>query len=341
MESIAEAVQLTRNATHPGDHDQAWQLVTKAAEDPQAASELGFALVRSPDPAERKIGFDLLGCLARADATPAERVLSACLDLVGSETDDSVQSALARALGCTGDERAVPALLSLADHPDEDVRRQVAWSLPMGREDDDSVIDALIRLSADPEDEVRDWATFALGTQCQADGVAIREALWARVDDPYTEAREEAVAGLARRRDRRILPYVERVLDNGAAADRMFRAIACLGDPALLPHLADFDNDENGGDDVIAQALRECDPGTRAVRDAFAADLTEALHALIPDLDFGVYGEICEPGLTLSARENSYHWSIDHLRPRATGDASTAATLVAANLTPERAAQPT
>ncbi len=326
MELIAEAVELARNATHPGDHDQAWQLVTKATEDPETASELGFTMVRSLDAAERKIGFDLLGCLVHTDESLPDRVLSACLDLIPSETDHSVQAAIARALGCTGDERAVPELLRMADHPDEDVRYYVAWSLPMGCEEDDAVIEALIRLSADPEDEVRDWATFALGTQCQADSTAIREALWARVDDQYTEAREEAIAGLARRRDRQIAPHVERILDRGGVSGRMFTAVACLGDPALVPYLEDY-----VGDDV-AEALRECNSEARAARDAFAADLTQALHSHMPGLDFGVHGEICEPGLTLSACDDTYHWSVEQLRDRAGGDPLRAADLVADQL---------
>ncbi|MGI5487771.1 HEAT repeat domain-containing protein [Microtetraspora malaysiensis] len=294
MELIAEAVELTRNATHPRDHDQAWQLVEKATEDPEAASKRGFAMVRSLDAAERKIGFDLLGCLVHTDESLSERLLSACLDLIGLEADHSVQAAIARALGCTGDERAVPELLRMAAHPDESVRFYVAWSLPMGGEKNDAVIEALIRLSADPEDEVRDWATFALGTQCHADSTAIREALWARVDDQYTEAREEAIAGLARRRDRRITPHVKWILDREGVTYNMFTAIACLGDPALVPYL------ENYEEEAVAEALRECDPEARAARDAFAASLIWALHSRMPDLDFGVYSEICEPGLTLS-----------------------------------------
>ncbi|MFI6910358.1 HEAT repeat domain-containing protein [Nonomuraea sp. NPDC050394] len=326
MELIAEAVELARNATHLGDHDQAWQLVKKAAEAPENASELGFTMARSLDAAERKIGFDLLGCLVHTDESLPDRVLSAGLDLIASETDHSVLAAIARALGCTGDERAVPGLLRMADHPDEDVRFYVAWSLPMGCEGNDAVIEALIRLSADPEDEVRNWATFALGSQCQADSTAIRGALWARLDDQYTEAREEAIAGLARRRDRRVIPHVERILERGGVGGTMFTAVACLGDPALVPYLEDY-----AGDDV-AEALRECDSEARAARDAFAADLTRALHSRMPGLDFGVYGEICEPGLTLSARENTYHWSVEPLLDRAGGDPLRAADLVAGHL---------
>ncbi|MFI6316530.1 HEAT repeat domain-containing protein [Nonomuraea sp. NPDC050556] len=319
MELIAEAVELTRNATYPGDFDQAWDLVTKAAEAPEAASELGFVMVRSLDAAERKIGFDLLGWLVHTDASLPARVLSVCLDGILSETDPSVQAAIARALGCTGEKRAVPELLRLAEHPDEDVRLYVAWSLPMDCEDDDAVIAALIRLSADPEDEVRDWATFALGTQCKADSPAIREALWARVDDQYTEAREEAIAGLARRRDRRISPHVGQLLDRGGVSDLMFAAIACLGDPALVPYLEGYEGD------AASEALRECDPVARAARDAFAADLVQALYDRMPDLDFGVYGERCEPGLRLSAHQ---HWSVDQLGERTGGDPRQAAELI-------------
>ncbi|GAA2207416.1 hypothetical protein GCM10009850_028740 [Nonomuraea monospora] len=206
MELIAEAVELIRNATCPGDHDQAWELVAKATDDPVPASRLGFSLLSSDDRVERKVGCDLLGSLAQVDASLREPVLFAVLGLLASETDHAVHASIARALGCTGDERAVPGLLRLAGHPDGDVRAYVAWSLPISPDADDAVIEVLIRLSADPEDEVRNWATFALGTQCEADGAAIRDALWARVGDAYGEVREEAVAGLVRRGDRRIVP---------------------------------------------------------------------------------------------------------------------------------------
>ncbi|MFF5212356.1 HEAT repeat domain-containing protein [Streptosporangium sp. NPDC000396] len=327
MELIAEAVELTRNATCPGDHDQAWELVTKATEDPETASELGFSMLSSPDRAERKIGCDLLGSLAQIDESLREPVLFAVLELLTSETDHAVHASIARTLGCTGDERAIPELLRLADHPDEDVRDYVASSLPMSRDASDAVVEVLIRLSADPEDDVRNWATFALGTQCQADSMAIREALWARVDDEFSEVREEAIAGLARRRDRRIVPHAARLLDIGGFSGHTLTAIACLGDPALVPYLEEYEEDE-----AVAEALRECDPEARAARDAFAADLAEALHARMPELDFGVCGEICEPGLVLSLCGNTRHWSVEPLRDRAGGDPRRAAELVAGEL---------
>lgn len=64
-----------------------------------------------------------------------------------------------------------------------------------------AAIDTLIELMEDINEDVRDWATFALGSQCDVDFVEVREALRKRLDDPFEDARSEAVWGLARRKD--------------------------------------------------------------------------------------------------------------------------------------------
>ncbi|MEV6160132.1 hypothetical protein AB0L53_58335 [Nonomuraea sp. NPDC052129] len=171
--------------------------------------------------------------------------------------------------------------------------------------------------------------------------------------NPVERHRQEAIAGLARRRVRRIAPHVIRVLENGAVSGRMLAAIACLGDhPHLLPYVelyADDDGDEELVEAMrqhdsqtrasftpnpceLAEALRECDPEARAARDAFASDLTEVLHVRLPELDFGVYGEICEPGLTLVARGQTLCWPVESLYEKAGGDPGRAAEMVATDL---------
>jgi HEAT repeat protein len=73
-------------------------------------------------------------------------------------------------------------------------------------------ISALIELMEDGNGEVRNWATFELGIAyvdqgpgrlgTPRDSVEIRDALSKRLKDPLPEVREEAIWGLARRRDR-------------------------------------------------------------------------------------------------------------------------------------------
>lgn len=59
---------------------------------------------------------------------------------------------------------------------------------------------------------MRDWATFGLGQQCDLDTHEIREALVARLNDPDDDTRDEAIMGLARRKDARAIPAIEREL---------------------------------------------------------------------------------------------------------------------------------
>ena len=69
-------------------------------------------------------------------------------------------------------------------------------------------IDTLLQLMRDSDSDVRDWATFGLGTQSDADSLAIREALFARFQNEDEDTRAEAVVGLAKRKDLRALPVV-------------------------------------------------------------------------------------------------------------------------------------
>ncbi len=75
-------------------------------------------------------------------------------------------------------------------------------------------IATLIELMDDAEDNVRDWATFELGTQCEVDTPAIRDALRKRLTDSYEEARSEAIWGLARRKDEQGLGLLLKRLDS-------------------------------------------------------------------------------------------------------------------------------
>ena len=78
---------------------------------------------------------------------------------------------------------------------------------------DARAIAALIELSSDPDYDVRNWATFGLGSQIDTDTPAIREALWARLEEPEDEVRGEAWVGLARRGDVRVAAALLRELE--------------------------------------------------------------------------------------------------------------------------------
>lgn len=130
-----------------------------------------------------------------------------------------------------------PAVLSRFAHdPDWQVRDAAVHAL-FGRSDDES-ISAQILLSRDEVDIVRDWATFGLSTQTRADTAEVREALLARLSEVDAEIRGEALIGLARRHDLRVLPYLERELAGEFHGSWCLEAARELALPSLSPLLA-------------------------------------------------------------------------------------------------------
>jgi HEAT repeat protein len=74
------------------------------------------------------------------------------------------------------------------------------------------------------DDDFRDWATFGLGVQGDMDSVEIREALVRRLNDPDEDVREEAMVGLAKRKDERAVPALLPALEQPDISDRVSEA---------------------------------------------------------------------------------------------------------------------
>jgi len=132
-----------------------------------------------------------------------ERCAEILLEMLAQERSDSVLASIIFALGHLHDPRAVEPLVRLNTHPDAHVRYAVVSSLC--GEAASQAIAAMITCSSDPDRDVRNWATFGLGAQIDTDTPAIREALVARLDEADEEIRREAIVGLARRGDFRVL----------------------------------------------------------------------------------------------------------------------------------------
>ncbi|MGW0576643.1 HEAT repeat domain-containing protein [Streptomyces sp. NPDC002920] len=129
------------------------------------------------------------------------------------------------------------ALIAQAGQLDAGDRAEAACGLATavtGREDDPAV-GALIRLTQDAAPDVRDQATFAPGTPAPTDGPAVRAAPRARLDDSDPDTREEAVRGLALRRDPRAVPLLTGLLAADSAHPHTFRAVPEGGPIDWLP----------------------------------------------------------------------------------------------------------
>ncbi|MBL8216247.1 MAG: HEAT repeat domain-containing protein [Bryobacterales bacterium] len=210
------------------------------------------AWIRSDDPLRRVRGLDVMAQLGKTIGNPYHSFPEEAFEVVAQALEgeceaDPLESAIS-ALGQIGDERAIPLIAAFHRDPNDCIRLRAAIAL--GRFADTApAIEALLTLMEDPDGVVRDWATFGLGVQGHQDTAAIRDALCRRLPDEDDCAREEAIVGLARRQDTRVLPKLLEALQQPEISHRIIEsAYTMLG--------MDTDRGEWSGQDYI-NALRE------------------------------------------------------------------------------------
>jgi HEAT repeat protein len=194
----------------PDEDEHVWEpaLSELQARPTRETFEAATALLASDLMPARELGVEILGALGGSGSDLArpfrEETVVMLLDLLTRENEPRVLESLGYAFGHLDEPRGIAPLCALAAHPESRVRSAVVHGLL--RHEDQRAASALIQLSADESSDVRNWATFGLGTQITLDTPAIRDALVARLDDGHSEAREEAMYGLAMRLDPRAIP---------------------------------------------------------------------------------------------------------------------------------------
>lgn len=254
-----EVLSLAQRALTATDDEARWDAV-RALQDrgDRGVLDAGLALLASAVPEERELGVDLLGQGQAAVKTFHAEAVAGLLSVLERERHAAVLAAICAALGHRHDRRTVPALARLRHHPAPQVRFAVAVAL--GGYDEAPAIRALIDLSRDADADVRDWATFGLGSQTDADTPAVRSALARRLADEDPDTRGEAMVGLARRKDRRVLEPLLADLAVPHTGSLVLEAARELADPQL--HTALVRLREHPGVDarLLEEAIKACTP---------------------------------------------------------------------------------
>lgn len=181
----------------------------------------------SEDSLKRARGIDVLAQLGKTAEQPRnsfpEESYSVVTNLLKRENDVRPLSSAIAALGHLDNPQAVPLIARFYAHTNTEIRFSVACALGSFPNDPLSV-KALLTLMSDTVEDVRDWATFGLGVQGHADSADIRYALVQRLDDPNEDVREEAMVGLSKRRDSRVLTRLLPALEQPTMTDRVIEA---------------------------------------------------------------------------------------------------------------------
>lgn len=225
--------------------------------------DLAVDLTKSTDASERMLGADILASIGVPDKILSSECVDALTKMLVADEDHDVLYSVASALGHHDDTSCVTSLIQLRQHPNEIVRKGIAWGL--GGKNDERAIQTLIELSSDPCRDVRDAATFHLGSSPWLDEVDtpdIRRALSQRAEDNDPEIRAAALRGLAARGDRSIVGALIRELAQPEVYDDIVEAAELIADPELCNPLREFQQRIGESflmlDDAIAVCCRSC-----------------------------------------------------------------------------------
>jgi HEAT repeat protein len=242
--------------------DNIWVLQARGGKEELGAAA---ALCESLDPNERIVGVNILGQLGIPDRTFPQACGDVLLKLIATESDSNVLASIGIAFGHLKESRGVLPLVNFKNHSNPGVRMSVVLGLTA--QEDPVAIAALIELSADDDGDIRNWATFALGSQVDADTPELRQALFDRAiletgaDDPSAEIRGEALLGLAIRRDRRVINPLIEELESEAVGMLAVEAAQAAADVRLVPALLALQEWWDLDVELLAAAIVSCESG--------------------------------------------------------------------------------
>lgn len=208
----------------------------------------------------REAAADVLGRLGAEEGYPFAAETASILRPLLQDSDADVVASAVMAAGQLG-LLAPDQLVAFAGHASNEVRFAAVHGL-MGRDDEVSA-NALVKLTTDEDRDVRNWAAFALGQGTDGDTPAIRDALLALLAEDDAEIRGEALIGLARRGDPRVLAPLKKELSGEFQGAWCIEAAGALSDASLVPLLEKLRDrmspeDLDAFGDEIEDAIEAC-----------------------------------------------------------------------------------
>lgn len=199
-----------------------WENISELRKRPnQYVFDRAVELIKTNNDKEIIIGIDVLAQLGFNPRFKQNETIEICFSLLEKEQTPKVTESILFAISHNNEilkKDQILALTNLKTHSYCIVRYGLVQALS-GLEQKDA-IEALIELSADKNQDIRDWAVFSLGTLIETNNDSITKVLWERTNDSNESVRFEAIAGLAKRKDKRIkdtlIQELKNINDNGS-----------------------------------------------------------------------------------------------------------------------------
>jgi HEAT repeat protein len=244
------------------ESDETWDHVF-ALRNAGTPSVLAKALAwcQETDPFRRSIGVSILAQFGNEGKGYPDEANAMIRTMIQTEKDHDVMTSLISAVHFRQLREGAEWLISLANHPSEDIRWRVAWGLPIPNlrdpETDRRAIDTLMQLLSDPDPQVRDWATFSL-SMTDEDTPQLREALLERMQDPDFNTRSEAAMGLAKRKEPRGITLLLECLKSDRVGELYVEAAEIYAHSNLKPALVSLRKWWHVNPELLERAIAAC-----------------------------------------------------------------------------------
>ncbi len=199
-----------------------WENIRELRKRPnQYVFDRAVGLIKTNIDKEIIIGIDILAQLGFNPRFKQKEIVELCFSLLEKEQTPKVLESILFAISHNNEILRKDHILTLTElktHRYCIVRYGLVQALS-GLEQKDA-IETIIELSTDKDPDIRDWATFSLGTQIETNTDSITKVLWKQINDSSELVRFEAIAGLAKRQDKRIkdilIQELRKIDDNGS-----------------------------------------------------------------------------------------------------------------------------
>ncbi|MGV0921412.1 DUF5724 domain-containing protein [Empedobacter falsenii] len=194
-------------------------------------------LINSNDQKKKIIGIDILAQLGKDKRPFRKETLKIYFELLNSETNENVLFSILSGISFNEKElnkKQINKICSFQNSNSDLIKQGIVNAL--GFIENEKAIDVLIKFSKDKANHIRSWATFYIG-QVDFDNESIREALWNRINDKHQETRMEAIIGLAKRKDNRIIEVIKQEIIKDDFGSMLFEAILETENKDFIPIL--------------------------------------------------------------------------------------------------------
>lgn len=213
--------------------------------------------IQSNEQKKKIIGIDILAQLGKNERPFRKETLKIYFSLLDKETNLDVLFSIFYGISFNKNNLNKKQISKICSFQNTDnILIKEGLIAALGFIEDENAIHVLTKFSEDKANHIRDWATFYI-SQTDFDNENIRKTLWNRVSDKHRDTKMEAIAGLARRNDNKILDVIKQELVEDNYTTVLFEAILETQNKDFLPLLHQIINETENDSTINSKWLKD------------------------------------------------------------------------------------